>query len=361
MTLIDPRIKKQAEILVDYSLKAKRGEKVVIIGGVNAQPLMLEMYRRLIKKGAHDVRLRYDSYELSETYFKNASEAQINYFPKIDMSEIKYMDCYVRIASPTNTRGLTNVDTEKITKRAKVLRPITNYRVENTRWVITRFPSEAQAQEADMSLSDYSTFVFNAINRVDWKKKFKEQEKLRRRIDAASEVRIVGKGTDLRISIRGRKAVNAGGEHNMPDGEVFTSVVEDSVNGYITYTYPALYFGKEFHEVRLEFERGKVIKANADKGEKDLNQILNADRGARHIGELGIGNNFNIKKFTKDILFDEKIGGTVHLALGKGYKKTLSRNISVIHWDMIKDLRIGGELWFDDKLVQKNGKWIDVL
>jgi len=356
--LTNSKIIKQASVLVEHSLEIKRGDKVVVIGGFSARPLMFEMYRQLIAKGASDVRLRYDSYEFSEMYYKNASETQINYFPKIDMDEIKYVDCYVRISSPQNTRGLTNVDTAKITRRAKVLRPITNYRVENTRWVITRFPSEAQAQEADMSLLDYSEFVFNAINKVDWKKKFKEQEKLRRRIDAVGQVRIVGRDTDLRMSIEGRKAENAGGRHNMPDGEVFTSVVENSVNGHITYTYPALYFGKEFHKVRLEFEKGKVVKANAEKGERDLNRILDTDRGARYLGELGIGNNYKIKKFTKDILFDEKIGGTVHLALGKGYKKTLSKNKSAIHWDMIKDLRHGGELWFNDKLVQKNGKWV---
>jgi aminopeptidase len=358
MTLIDARVKNQARVLVDHSLKTKRGDRVVIIGGFDAKPLMFELYKQLLKKGASDIRLRYDSYELSEIYFNNASDVQLNYFPTIDMKEIKYMDCYVRIASPTNTRGLTGVNAGKIAQRMKVLRPITNYRVENTRWVITRFPTEAQAQEADMSLSDYSKFVFSSINNIDWRKKFKEQEKLRRQVDSTKEVRIVAKDTDLTLSVEGRKAENAGGKHNMPDGEVFTSVVEGKADGYITYTYPALYFGKEFHDVRLEFKGGKVVKASAKKGERDLNMILDTDKGARYIGELGIGNNYKINKFTKDILFDEKIGGTIHLALGKGYKKTLSKNRSAIHWDMIKDLRRGGELWFDDKLVQGNGKWL---
>jgi aminopeptidase len=358
MTLIDPRVTNQASVLVDHSLKIKRGDKVVVMGGFNAKPLMIELYKQLIKKGSSDIKLRYDSYELSEIYFNNATTTQLNYFPKINMQEIKYMDCYIRIASPTNTRGLTNVNTKKITQRMKVLRPITNYRVENTRWVVTRFPSEAQAQEADMSLTDYSKFVFNAINRVDWKKKYKEQEILRKKVDSTKKVRILAGGTDLTLNVGGRKAENAWGEHNMPDGEVFTSVIENKANGYITYTYPALYFGKEFHKVRLEFKEGKVVKATAEKGERDLNKILDTDKGARNIGELGIGNNYQIKKFTKDILFDEKIGGTVHLALGKGYKKTLSKNKSAIHWDMIKDLRRGGELWFDEKLVQKNGKWL---
>jgi aminopeptidase len=144
----------------------------------------------------------------------------------------------------------------------------------------------------------------------------------------------------------------------MPDGEVFTSVVENKADGFITYTYPALYMGREFHKVRLEFKKGKVVRATADKNEPDLNKILDMDKGSRFLGELGIGNNFRIAKFTKDILFDEKIGGSIHLALGKGYKETDSKNESGLHWDMIKDLRLGGELWFDDKVVQKNGKWL---
>jgi aminopeptidase len=209
-----------------------------------------------------------------------------------------------------------------------------------------------------MSLSDYEDFMFKVINDVDWKKLFKQQEKLRKLIDKTKKVQIKGPGTDLVLSIAGRKAVNSAGKNNMPSGEVFTSVVENSANGFISYSYPALYFGREFHDVYLEFKNGKVVKAKASKGEKDLNKILDMDRGARFIGELGIGNNDKIKKFTKDILFDEKIGGTVHIALGKGYKETLTRNKSTLHWDMIKDLRQGGELWFDDKLVQKNGKWL---
>jgi aminopeptidase len=358
MSLADPRVVKQAKVLVDYSLKVKRGEKVVVLADFQSEPLIKEIYRLLIRRGAYKVKLKIGSYEFSEIYFKEAKNDQLDYFPKIDMDEIKYSDCYIRIKSPLNTRGLTNVDTKKISRRSRVLRKITNYRVENTRWVVTIFPTHAQAQEADMSLSEYEDFVFTAINKVDWKKVHKDQEKLRKLVDNTAKVRIVGKGTDLQVSIRGRKAVNAGGENNMPDGEVFTSVVENSTKGFITYSFPALYLGKEFHDVRLEFKSGKVVNASAEKGEKDLNKILDVDKGARYVGELGIGNNFKIQKFTKDILFDEKIGGTVHIALGKGYKETKSLNKSAIHWDMIKDLRNGGELWFDDKLVQRNGRWI---
>lgn len=356
--MVDPRVKKQAEILVDYSIRVKKGENVVVSGSIEAKPLMLEIYKLLVKRGAGEIRVHFDSYEFGEVYFKYASDEQMDHFPKTVMDEMKDMDCYIRIGSETNTRGLTGVDPEKIARRAKTIRPITDYRVDNTRWVVTRFPTEAQAQEAGTSLTDHEDFMFNAINKVDWKKKFKEQESLRKLMDKTSLVKIIGKDTDLTLSIKGRRAENAGGRYNMPDGEVFTSVVEDSVEGVITYTYPALYMGREFHDVKLTFEKGKVVKAEASKGEKELNKILDMDKGARFIGELGIGNNFAIKKFSKSILFDEKIGGTIHIALGKGYKKTLSKNVSALHWDMIKDLRQNGQLWFDNKLVQKNGKWL---
>lgn len=357
MSLIDPRVQKQADILVNYSLKVKKGDNVVIIAEFEARPLVLEIYKLLIKNGASEVRIKYSDYELAEYFYKNASDDQLTHFPIIEEFEIKHTDCVIHIGSAINSRGLSSIDPNKIAIRSKVLRPLQNYRVENTRWLVTKFPTHAQAQESGMSLSDYEDFVFGAINDVDWEKVQKDQEKLRKLVDKTEKVRIIGDKTDLILSIKGRKAINAGGEYNMPDGEVFTSVVENSTNGFITFTYPAIYQGKEFEHVRLEFEKGKVIKATADKGESDLNKILDTDNGSRIIGELGIGNNFGITKFTKDILFDEKIGGSIHLALGRGYKETLSKNESAIHWDMIKDLRNRGELYFDGKLVQKNGKW----
>lgn len=354
----DLRIQKQADILVNHSLKVKKGEKVVLIADVEARPLALEVYKELIKKGASEVRIKFEAYEFAKAYFEYASDQQLKHFPTVEYYETQNTDCYIRISAPTNTRALSQIDANKISLRSKVTRRISDFRVEHTRWVITQFPTEAQAQEADMDLAEYEDFVFNAINKVDWKNKWKEQEKLRKLMDSTMGIRIIARDTDLKLSIKGRKAENCAGTFNMPDGEVFTSVIENSANGYISYTYPALYIGREFNNVRLEFKNGKVIKANAEKNETDLNKILDIDRGARFIGELGIGNNFAIKTFTKNILFDEKIGGTVHIALGKGYASTLSKNSSAIHWDMIKDLKIEGELWFDDVLVQKNGHWL---
>jgi aminopeptidase len=367
MTLIDPRITKQAQVLVDHSVESKKGDNVIVSADFEAKPLVLELYRLLIQRKVNEIRLHLGSYELAEIYYRFATERQIKHFPQVAMDEMKKMDCYIGVRSSTNTRGLTGVDASRMTSRSKVTRPITDWRVEKTRWVLTNFPTNAQAQEADMSLSDYSDFVFAAINKVNWQKMFVEQEKLRKLINKTGEVHILGPGTDLRMSIAGRKAENCAGKYNMPDGEVFTSVVEDSANGFIAYSYPALYMGREYHDIRLEFKNGKVVSATASKGEIDLNKILDTDSGSRRIGELGFGNNYQIKKFTKDILFDEKIGGSIHIALGKGYKRTLSKNQSALHWDMIKDLRkvsgsenfqSGGEIWFDDKLAQRDGKWL---
>lgn len=358
MSLVDPRVTKQAEVLVNFSTKVKKGEKVALLSDYNSRPLALEIYKLLVKRGVLEIRTHVSDYEFSEEYFKNASKAQLNHFPEIAWDEIRKIDCYIAIRSPRNTRGLTGIDPKIISSRSIATRKIQNWRVEKTRWVLTNFPTNAQAQEAGMSLSSYEDFVFGAINDVDWKEKYKEQERLVKKVNATKSVRIVGKGTDLSMVISGRKAINAGGEYNMPDGEVFTSVVENSTEGHITYSFPALYMGREFHNVMLEFKKGRVVKATADKGGVDLVRILDTDKGARIIGELGLGNNYKIQKFTKDILFDEKIGGSIHLALGRGYKETLSKNKSAIHWDMIKDLRSGGELWFDGKLVQENGKWL---
>ena len=366
MSLFDPRVSRLAKLLVNC-IKAKKGDRAIIAADYAAKPLVKEVYKELLLAGASEIRVHYDFEdqwsaryysELNEVFYKYASEKQLTSFPKTALYEIKNSDVWVAIRATANTRGLTNIDPVKISTRAKVVRPLIDWRVEKTRWIITNFPVESLAQEADMSLSDYEDFVYAGTIGINWNKLYKEQEKLRKIVDRTKEVQIVGIDTDLTLNIQGRKAVNGSGQFNMPDGEVFTSVVEDSTNGFISYSYPALYSGKEFHAVRLEFKKGKVVSATATKGEKDLNKILDIDPGGRYIGELGMGNNFKINRFVKDILFDEKIGGTVHLALGKGYKETLSKNKSALHWDMIKDLRESGELWFDGKLVQKNGKWL---
>jgi aminopeptidase len=231
------------------------------------------------------------------------------------------------------------------------------------RWCITLYPTHASAQEAGTSLTDYEEFVYGAmlLQHDDpvaaWKAQGKEQQRIADFLSETREVRIVAKNTDLRLAIAGRKWENADGLKNFPDGEVFSSPIEDSVNGVIAYTFPAIYGGREVDGIRLTFEHGRVVKAEAEKGNDFLQEMLNMDAGARVIGELGVGTNYGIQRFTKNMLFDEKIGGTVHLALGAGYPETGSLNVSSLHWDMLLDLRGGGEIYADGRLVQKNGKW----
>jgi aminopeptidase len=211
-----------------------------------------------------------------------------------------------------------------------------------------------------MPLSKFESFVYGAMDQ-DWDRIASEQQDLKALFDAGSEVVIKGEDTELRMSIAGRTCVNGDGRPNMPDGEVFTGPVENSVEGHVTFSYPAIYpafGGREVVGVHLWFEEGRVVKATADKGEDYLLTLLDLDSGSRHVGELGLGNNYKIDRFIKNILFDEKMGGTVHLALGRGFPETGSKNASALHWDMIKDLRVGGEIYLDGTLVQKDGQWV---
>jgi aminopeptidase len=233
--------------------------------------------------------------------------------------------------------------------------PIQEEIVNKKRWVLCNFPTNALAQETDMSLEEYEDFLYGATN-INWEKVKKEEMKLKKVLDKGKVVRIVGKDTDLTIGIKGRKAIPCFGERNMPDGEVFLSPLESSAEGEIYYDLPAIYQGKEVLGIRLKFKKGKVVEASAEKNEKFLIAMLDTDKGARYLGELGIGTNYGIRHFSKDILFDEKIGGTVHLAVGRSYKDAGGKNESAIHWDMIKDLRNGGAIYVDGKAIQRNGR-----
>ncbi len=356
--MMDERIHKQAQIVVGYSTKVKAGEVVQIVGSELAKPLVLEVYREVLKRNPKEIITHIGLDEISEIYFAECQEEQLKAFPQLAFEQMKATDVWIGISAPRNTRSLSQAHPKKVAVRQQTIRPLLDHRVEHTRWVITDFPTEALAQEADMSLANYSDFVFSAIVDVNWKEIAKKQAHLAKIIEAGNVVRIVGEGTDLNLSIKGRKVIAANGECNMPDGEVFTSAVEDSAEGFIHYSYPVIYHGREVDDVRLWFKKGKVVKAQAQKGEDFLHHMLAMDAGAQFIGELGIGNNYQIDRFTKNILFDEKIGGSIHIALGRSYKETRGKNISALHWDMIKDLRAGGAVYLDGKCIQKNGKWL---
>ena len=356
--LNDPRVTRMAEILVDYSVAAQKGERAIVVYDEPSKPLLYEVYRLLIERGVLEINLRPTGEELGEIFFRYSSPEQRTTLPKLYEYLVHNVEIFIILDAPKNTRYLSGIDPERQTEFYKTVRPIVNHRVDHTRWVLTQYPTDALAMDAEMSLSDYEDFLFSAINDVDWKAKTKENLKLAELMNQTKQVRIVGEDTDLRFSIEERHAEESTGNFNMPDSEVFTSVVEDSTEGYIHYTYPAIHYGLAVPDVRLEFKGGKVVKATAGRNEAELNRLLDGDEGARRIGEFGVGTNYAIQQFTSNILFDEKIGGSIHLALGEGYSETLSKNESSIHWDMVKDLRQGGEIYFDDQLVQKDGKFL---
>jgi len=353
----EPRTVKLADILVNYSLKVKKGERVLINSSSElAKPLVLEVYKNVLKAGGHPfVNIAFE--EISNIFYNMATKEQLLDFPKAKFFEAKSVDCVVNIRASVNKRALSNVDSKRIAERSKVLKSISEVIVNEKRWVLCNFPTNALAQETDMSLEEYEDFLYSATN-IDWEKVRKEEMKLKRVLDKGNVIRIVGKGTDLTLGIKGRKAIPCFGERNMPDGEVFLSPLEISAEGEIYYDLPAIYQGKEVLGIRLKFKKGKVVEASAEKNEKFLMAMLDTDKGARYLGELGIGVNYGIKHFSKDILFDEKIGGTVHLAVGRSYKDAGGKNESAIHWDMIKDLRNGGAIYVDGKMIQRNGRFL---
>jgi aminopeptidase len=358
----DERLKKLARVLVEYSVRAGEGEQVVVSGGAAAEPLIKEVYARLLDVDAIPIP-QVSLPGMQELFFGYAKEHHYEETPPVVRSIYEGADAFISIMSPQNTRALASVDPQKqqaLGKRDKALRDMI---VSRDRWALTLFPTEALAQESEMGLDDYEEFVFEAmaLNEDDpvryWREKAKEQQRLVERLEEADEVRITGLETDLTLSVKDRKFLNGDGSHNMPCGEIFTGPVEDSANGEVYFGIPVAVGGREVSGVRLRFEEGRVVGSSAEKGEEYLSAMLDADDGARYLGELGIGTNYGIPRATKNILFDEKLGGTVHLAVGRSYEKTGGKNESSVHWDLICDLREGGELYADGELLQKDGKF----
>ena len=365
---MDNRITKHAEVLLKYSLDLKKGEKIVIVGDVVTLPLIKESYRLAVELGALP-QVMINSEELKEILLKGGSEEQIKYVPESAKKAFETVDVLLSFFGGTNTRMLSNVNPEKLKLSAQGLSEITRIFFERVakkelRWCGTMFPNQANAQEASMSVSEYEDFVYGAgyIDSKDpiaeWKKIEKKQEGICNILNGKKHLRIVSKDNDLKMSIEGRKWINCCGRVNFPDGEVFTGPVEDSVEGHIRFSFPGIYGGREIEDIQLTFERGKVIKAAAAKGQELLEQLLETDKGARYVGEIAAGTNYNIKKFTRHMLFDEKIGGTVHLAIGRSIPESLGKNQSAIHWDMLCDMKKGGKIYADGELVYKDGKFL---
>ena len=362
----DPRVDAVAKILVEYSAGVKPGQFVAIMGKSQGAPMMLAVYEHVLRQGAHPW-FQVDLEGSDEIFYRVASDEQLQYLPSIMEPFVEAIDASINIWTEVNTKQLSNVDPSKQSMRAKARQPIMKRFMERTasgefNWALGLYPTQSFAQDAEMSLREYEDFVYDAClvhepNPVAaWQALSKEQQKLIDWIKDKDEIHVVGPDTDLKMSVKGRIWQNADGRKNFPDGEIFTGPIEDSVNGHIRFTYPACLQGREVEDVHLWFEKGKVVKAQAAKNEEFLMQMLDTDDGARFLGEFAIGTNQGIQKFTKNILFDEKIGGTVHMAVGAGYPETGSKNKSAIHWDMICDLRKGGTVYVDGEKFAEEGK-----
>jgi len=353
--MVDLRVKRLAEILVNYSVKIKKGDFIELGFEEAGKELALECYKLMMQKGAFPI-VNVTMPGFGFNYYKYASEEQLKTEPKLALIEAKIAAGSIGIGGEYNTKELTSINPKKIALRRKVTRKVSDIHINKDNWVICEFPTNALAQDAEMSLDEFEDFAYNATN-LDWEKESKKQDKLKAILDKGNTVRIIAPDTDLTFSIKGRQGRKCDGHRNIPDGEVFIAPVEDSTEGHIKYTYPAIYGGREVSGIYLEFKNGKVVKAKAEKGEDFLKEMIASDKGSCKLGEFGIGVNYGIKKFIKQILFDEKIGGTIHLALGMAYPEGGGKNKSALHWDMIKDLRKGGEFYIDGKLIQKDGKF----
>lgn len=364
----DPRLEKLADVLVNYSVGVKKGQSARISGAPVAQPLIVELYRKVLQSGGHPlVRMQPD--ELAEVFYKTASDEQLRYFSPIALHEIEQLDCTIGIWADENTKALTNCDPKKIGVSQAARKPYMEIFLRRAaegklHWSGTQFPTQASAQDAEMSLSDYEDFVFSAgmLDQPDpvsaWKAVSQRQQRLVDFLNGKSDYRVVANnGTDIRMSVADRRWINCDGHENFPDGEVFTGPVLDSVNGTVRFSFPAVHHGREVQDVRLTFKDGKVVDASASKGQDFLFSMLDTDGGSRFLGECAIGTNYRIRQYTRSTLFDEKIGGTCHFALGSGYPETGNTNQSGLHWDMVVDLRPGGYVEIDGVKINVDGKF----
>jgi len=353
----DPRTTKLAKLVVNYFLKVKHDSNVVISGSTEASDFVTALYKEVLEAGAHPI-LRLTLPGLGPIFYKYAKEHHIKNYPDIFDYTVKHAQYYIGIDTETNTREMTNVDPKMMSDRQVITRPITNYIV-NERDKIRRstvgYPCLALAQEAEMSLDEFEDFMFGAMLQ-DWEKLGLTMDKILKRFRKGKHVHLTGKNVDLHFDIHAEKAMGDLDGDNIPCGEIFMAPVRESLEGHIKFDYPAIEAGREVTDIYLEFEKGKVVKYDASKNKHFLKEMLETDKNSSYVGEFGIGMNPKINKFTKNLLFDEKIGGTIHLALGMAYKENGGGNDSAIHWDIVKDMH-HAEIILDGKTVQKNGKW----
>jgi aminopeptidase len=363
----DPRVEALASILVRYSTKVKRGDVCVIQGTTAAEPLVQAVYEEVLREGGLPI-LQMTPNGAAAAFFALAGDEQLDWVPPTAEWTTENCDVRIAIMAEVNTRELSNADPKKQARAQKARKGLMDTSMRRAaageyRWALTLFPTHAHAAEASLSLREYEDFFYSACLATDdepvtaWERQSSEVHRLSEWITGKEEVHIRAPGTDIKLNVAGRTWIPCVGEHNMPDGEFFTAPVEDSVEGEIAFSFPATYGGREVSGVKLRFEGGKVVDASADHGEVFLHEMLDTDPGARRLGELGIGTNYGIATGTKEILLDEKIGGTVHMAIGMSYPESGGKNDSAVHWDMVCDLREGGSITVDGTEFQANGSF----
>jgi aminopeptidase len=365
----DPRVARLAELIVSYSLGLEPGKVLRIDGPPVGSPLAVELFRAALAAGAHPY-ANVEPERLPELLVSEGGDEQLDFVSPIALREIDLVDAIVTIWSESNTRALSAAPADRHQRAVAARMKLARRRWERMaagelRWCGTVFPTHAHAQDAEMSLDEYERFVFRACHVEDgadpvahWRGVSGE---LRRRADALSqarELRILGPDTDLRVGVEGRSWAPADGRHNMPDGEVFTSPIETATEGEIRFSFPALFHGREVRDIRLRFEDGVVVEAEAAAGGEYLDALLELE-GARRLGEVAFGLNYEIDRFTQNTLFDEKIGGTMHVALGSAFQELGGRNTSVLHWDLVCDLREEGEVHADGEPVWRAGRFLE--
>ncbi len=366
--MTDPRLQKMARVLAEYSLELRRGDLFLIQSGDLAAPLVREVFYEALLAGAHPY-LKVTLDGLAEILYKNAGDEQLAYISELQKLEVERISAALTILGTHNTRNLSGVDPRRMALQKKAGMPLTRKLLEriaagDLRWCATQFPTQAAAQDANMSLGQYEDFLFSAcgVNEEDpvrhWRNLGRQQEEYVQFLSKAKSIRVQGADVDLQFSVEGRRWINCAGRENFPDGEIFTAPVEESMQGYIRFSYPANYQGREVEDVRLTFEKGQVVKAEAAHGLDFLRAMLESDDGAPYVGEFAFGTNPGITTYTRNTLFDEKISGTMHLALGASLPESGGKNQSGIHWDLVCDLRSEGEVQADGETFYRKGSFL---
>jgi len=365
----DSRHQRLADVLVGFCARVREGDLVTLESTPLAAPILRELYRKVLEAGGQPLP-RVSLEGLSENLLKHGNDEQLAWVNPARSDDIETVDVRIALEAPGNTRRLSNVDPARHARHERSSEELRNRYLERAaagelRWVLSAYPTEAAAQDASMSLAEYEDFVYGAgfLDDPDpvarWQQFGERVDRLAAFLSTKRELRVVAEGTDLRFVTEGRTWIPSKGQENFPDGEVFTGPVETSVEGEIRFTYPGVFHAREVDDVRLRFEAGEVVEATASRGQEFLREMIAMDEGARRVGEFAFGLNEGVAIFTRNTLFDEKIGGTMHLALGTAYPETGGLNRSALHWDLICDLRSGSEVLADGELIYSDGQFLN--